>query len=228
MRRITFITVFVGIMCGAILLTSIVLSMQLRPLKKQVIYPPVLITPAPTSPPTTTTTTTTVFNTTTTTTSAPTTAAPTFAPLTVVCPPDVSIILGSSLALQTTGYAFVSGGDVPACGAPVVYASDQSSLPFNVSNLVAQNDTVVSVLNSTAPFSAASWGNPGVYVLATEISGITQYQDSYGNIFSFGNSQGSVHWDGDVFRFVIIEKGSNVIYLHVNSTVLGGGGYPFV
>lgn len=234
MRRCTFITVFVGLMCGAMLLTTIVMSMQLRPLKRQVVYPPIPPTPAPTTVFTTTSTTTTSFNLTAAPTLAPTTAAPTFAPLAVACPPDVNIILGSSLELQTTGYAFASGGDVPACGAPVVYFSDQvagivaRSPSFNASNLVAQNDTVIAALNISAVSSAVSWSNPGVYILATSIgmSGTQQYQDSYGNTFSFGNSQGSVYWDGDAFRFVIIENGANnVVYIHVNTTELGMGGW---
>lgn len=232
MRRCTIISVFVGLICGAMLLTTILMSMQLRPLKRQVVYPPIPPTPAPTTVFTTTSTTTTSFNLTAAPTLAPTTAAPTFAPLAVVCPPDVNIILGSSLELQATGYAFASGGDIPACGAPVVYFSDQvagivaRSPSFNASNLVAQNDTVIPALNISAVSSAASWMNPGVYILATETSGMQQYQDSYGNTFSFGNSQGSVYWDGDAFRFVIIENGANnVVYIHVNSTALGMGGW---
>ena len=228
MRRVNVITIFVALICAMILVLSVTMSATLRPLKRQIIYPALPPTPAPTAAPTvaptTTTTTTTII------TQAPTlapTAAPTFAPLTIVCPPDINITLGSSLGLPATGYPMVSGGDVPACGAPVAYFRDAPigivarSPSFNDANIVPGTYLEINVLGGGANgsyISSALASDDGTVLYATQ----NRFElSSGGGEFTLNGVNGSIYWDGSASRWIIIESLDDKMYMHLNNT--GGG-----
>jgi hypothetical protein len=231
MRRFTVITLFVAILCALLFITSLVMSLRWRPLKKQVIYPALPPTPAPTT--TTTTTTTTIIITTTAapTTAAPTTAPPTFAPLTLLCPPNINITLGSSLELTATGYPDVSGGDIVNCAAPVAFFSDEPvgivarSPSFADANLVPTHFNTTTLVTANSYISSAIASDDATILSATE----SEFKFLYpsGSPFVLNGTQGSVYWDGSANRFLILETGPSgpvsTLFLHLNNSLSPNG-----
>jgi hypothetical protein len=221
MRRFNVITLFVGLMCGLIFITSLVMSLTWRPLKRQIIYPALPPTAAPTTTVTSTTTSTTTTTVLSTTTPAPTTPAPTFAPLTIVCPPDINITLGSSLDLTATGYPVVSGGDIVNCGEPVAFFSEvpvgivARSPSFSDANIVPGSFNTTAIVSLNASYVSSAIASDDATILFATIS---QYP------FSLNGTQGSVYWDGSANRFLILENGdSGVVFLHLNNTLASNG-----
>lgn len=125
-RMILALVAFAGF-----IVVCISLSMTLQPIDGQRVYPILPTTPTPitTAANTTTTTITTPTTTTrTTTAAAPTTTPVPYVPINVSCPPDVSVVLGSSLDPTYTGQALLSAASGRSCGAPVLLYSDQGTL----------------------------------------------------------------------------------------------------
>lgn len=228
MRRFTVVTLFVAVLCGLIFIASLIMSLRWRPLKKQVIYPALPPTPAPTT--TTTTTTTTILITTTPapTTPPPTTAPPTFAPLTLVCPPDINITLGSSLELTATGYPDVSGGDIVNCGAPVAFFSDAAvgivarSPSFADANLVPTSFNTTALVSPNASYISSAIASDDATILSATES-VFEFFSPSGSPFSLNGTQGSVYWDGSAQRFLILETGPvgpvSTLFLHLNNSL---------
>lgn len=228
MRRVTIVTLFVGFMCLAIFITAFTMSLTLRPLKRQVIYPPPPPTAAPTRAPTLAPTAApTTLAPTASPTTAPPTNAPTFEPLGIICPPDINITLGSSLSLEHCGFPTLVGGMEPGCGVPVAFFVDKSigivskkrSPSFSAPNIVPQSFALSG--NSTAYTSLVTTDDT-YYLTAQETLTGTLYTDSNGVAFYLNGTQGSVHWDQDVYRFVIIENDINgeFVYLHLNTSAV--------
>lgn len=219
MRRVTIVTLFVAFICVAILVTAFTMSMKLRPLKRQVVYAPPPPTAAPTRAPTEAPTSDPpTAGPTASPTAAPTTPPPTFAPLGIVCPPDINITLGSSLSLEACGFPTASGGDVTNCGEAVAFYSDEAvgivarSPSFNNANIVLE-----SVIGTS--YTSLALASDGVYYLASqEVDVSTLYNDSNGVTFYLNGTQGSVHWDADAYRFVVVENGGGQVYVHLNTT----------
>lgn len=232
MRRFTVITLFVAVLCGLLLVMSLVMSLTWRPLKRQIIYPALPPTPAPTTILTTTTTTTILVTTTLAPTEAPTTAAPTFAPLTITCPPDINITLGSSLELSATGYPVASGGDIPACGAPVAFFSDEPagivarSPSFSDSNLVpgVLNTIAITDLNNASYVSSALDLDEITILSATNFNSDYQFlAPTVGTPFVLNGTEGSVYYDGSANRFLILENTPSGVILHLNNSLVSSG-----
>lgn len=202
------------------------MSLRWRPLKKQVIYPALPPTPAPTT--TTTTTTTTILITTTLapTTAPPTTAPPTFAPLTLVCPPDINITLGSSLELTATGYPDVSGGDIVNCGAPVAFFGDEAvgivarSPSFSDANLVPTSFNTTALVSPNASYISSTIASDDATILSATESEF-KFLSPSGSPFTLGGTQGSVYWDGSAERFLILETGPipGQVSIHLNNSL---------
>lgn len=106
---------------------SVTLAFTLSPLAGMRSYPALPTTPATTTtaPNTTTPLLTTTYVSTTYTTAANTTTPAPYFPLNITCPPDIVIVLGSSLnPQQQTGQAVATAQSNVACGAPVTFYSD--------------------------------------------------------------------------------------------------------
>lgn len=227
MRRFTAITLFVALVCTLIFVTSVVMSIKFRPLKKQVIYPAPPPTPAPTVLITTSTTTTTTTFLTTTTTPAPTTPPPTFAPLTIVCPPDINITLGSSLELSATGYPVASGGDTVNCGEPVAFYSDEPagivarSPSYSDSNIVPGSFDLLSITGTNESYVSSTLNSNNLEIL-TSTESVYEFFPPGTTPFTLSGTQGSVYWDGSASRYIILENSNppgSHLFLHLNNSL---------
>lgn len=88
---------------------------------------------------------------------------------------------------------------------------------FDNANIVPGDYVALPAPNVTYTSLATTDGT--YYLMAMETPTGTLYNDSNGVDFYLNGTQGSVHWDADVYRFVVIENGdSGFIYLHLNTS----------